>query len=174
MSNTDLGSGHGTHVAGIIAADGHTGPEHVGVAPDASLVCLAIGEVLFTTAVVTAYDHLMDQPGMWGVDVINNSWGNTYAQFDPRNPINVATKAITDLGVDVVFAAGNSGDGNGEGADGKTKVRACHVRILAPRCAPSSPRAGSPRRVASPRHGSRLLRPIRRSKCRGKTAASAW
>ena len=114
FSNTDLGSGHGTHVAGIIAADGTTSPDHLGVAPDATLVCLSIGEVLFTTAVVTAYDYLMDQPGMWGVDVINNSWGNTYAQFDPRHPIHVATKAITDAGVDVVFAAGNSGDGNGE------------------------------------------------------------
>jgi serine protease AprX len=114
-SNTDLGSGHGTHVAGIIAADGTTSPDHLGVAPDAELVCLAIGEVLFTTAVVTAYDFLLDQPGMWGVDVINNSWGNLYAQFDPRNPVAVATKAVRDNGATVVFAAGNSGDGNGEG-----------------------------------------------------------
>lgn len=112
--NTDLGSGHGTHVAGIIAADGTTSPDHLGVAPDAELVCLGIGEVLFTTAVVTAYDHLLDQPDLWGVDVINNSWGNSYAQFDPRNPVAVATKAVSDLGVAVVFAAGNSGDGNGE------------------------------------------------------------
>lgn len=114
-SNTDLGSGHGTHVSGIIAADGTTSPDHLGVAPDAELVCLSIGEVLFTTAVVTAYDHLLDQPDMWGVDVINNSWGNLYAQFDPRNPVAVATKAVTDNGAVVVFAAGNSGDGNGEG-----------------------------------------------------------
>jgi serine protease AprX len=113
-SNTDLGSGHGTHVAGIIAADGTTSPEHLGVAPDAELVCLAIGEVLFTTAVVTAYDFLLDQPGMWDVDVVNNSWGNSYAQFDPRNPVAVATRAIADRGVDVVFAAGNAGEGNGE------------------------------------------------------------
>lgn len=114
LSNTDLGSGHGTHVAGIIAADGTTSPTHVGVAPDAQLVCLAIGEVLFTTAVVTAYDFLLDQPGLWGVDVVNNSWGNLYAQFDPRNPVAVATKAIVDQGVAVVFAAGNAGAGNGE------------------------------------------------------------
>ena len=112
--NTDLGSGHGTHVAGIIAADGTTSPAHLGVAPDAELVCLSIGEVLFTTAVVTAYDYLLDQPDLWGVDVVNNSWGNLYAQFDPRNPVAVATKAIADLGVTVVFAAGNAGDGNGE------------------------------------------------------------
>jgi serine protease AprX len=113
--NTDVGSGHGTHVAGIIAADGTTSPDHLGVAPDAELVCLSIGEVLFTTAVVTAYDFLLDQPDLWGVDVVNNSWGNLYAQFDPRNPVAVATKAVADDGVTVVFAAGNSGDGNGEG-----------------------------------------------------------
>jgi serine protease AprX len=107
--NSDLGSGHGTHVAGIIAADGHTAPEHIGVAPDANLVCYSIGEVLFTTAVVTAYDHLLDQPDLWGVKVINNSWGNSFQQFDPRSPVAVATKAVADLGVNVMFAAGNSG-----------------------------------------------------------------
>jgi serine protease AprX len=108
--NSDLGSGHGTHVAGIIAADGHTSPDHIGVAPDANLVCYSIGEVLFTTAVVTAYDHLLDQPKLWGVKVINNSWGNSYQQFDPRGPVAVATRAVADLGVNVIFAAGNSGD----------------------------------------------------------------
>lgn len=112
--NSDLGSGHGTHVAGIIAADGHTGDNHLGVAPDANLVCFSIGEVLFTTAVVTAYDYLLDQPNLWGVDVINNSWGNSFQQFDPRAPVAVATKAVADLGVNVFFAAGNSGRSNAE------------------------------------------------------------
>jgi serine protease AprX len=112
--NTDLGSGHGTHVAGIIAADGHTAGGHLGVAPDANLVCLSIGEVLFTTAVVTAYDFLLDRPQLWGVKVINNSWGNSFQQYDPRLPVNVATKAIADLGVNVIFAAGNSGGSNAE------------------------------------------------------------
>ncbi|MCU1378475.1 MAG: peptidase and in, kexin, sedolisin, partial [Acidimicrobiales bacterium] len=112
--NTDLGSGHGTHVAGIIAADGTTDPAHLGVAPDAELVCYSIGEVLFTTAVVSAYDHMLDQPDLWGIDVVNNSWGNSYQQYDPRNPVAVATKAVADQGVTVVFAAGNAGSGNGE------------------------------------------------------------
>jgi serine protease AprX len=112
--NTDLGSGHGTHVAGIIAADGHTGPEHLGVAPDADLICYSIGEVLFTTAVVSAYDDMLDHPDVWGIDVVNNSWGNAYQQYDPRNPVAVATKAVADQGVTVVFAAGNSGSSDGE------------------------------------------------------------
>ncbi|MEU2612992.1 S8 family serine peptidase [Micromonospora sp. NPDC007271] len=115
-SNTDIGGGHGTHVAGIVAADSSsvTDGSRYGVAPDATLVCFAIGEVLFTTAVVTAYDYLLDQDGMWGVDVINNSWGNSYRQFDPRDPVAVATKAVADQGVTVVFAAGNSGGDNAE------------------------------------------------------------
>jgi serine protease AprX len=109
--NTDLGSGHGTHVAGIIAADSSSVSDgsRFGVAPDASLVCYSIGEVLFTTAVVTAYDHMLDQPDLWGIDVVNNSWGNSYRMFDPRDPVAVVTKAVADQGVVVVFAAGNSG-----------------------------------------------------------------
>ena len=120
--NSDLAGGHGTHVAGIVAADSTTAPApapgevppRLGVAPDAELVCYSIGEVLFTTAVVTAYDHLLDQPDLWGVDVINNSWGNSFRQHDPRHPVAVATKAVADLGVVVVFAAGNSGHGGAE------------------------------------------------------------
>ena len=109
--NTDIGSGHGTHVAGIIAADSTSDPAggHLGVAPGADLVCLSIGEILFTTAVVTAYDFLLDQQDMWSVDVINNSWGNSFRQYDPRDPVAVATRAVADNGAVVVFAAGNSG-----------------------------------------------------------------
>ena len=114
--NTDIGGGHGTHVAGIIAADSTSAPDgsRYGVAPDAELVCYSIGEVLFTTAVVTAYDHMLDQPDLWSIDVVNNSWGNSFRQFDPRDPVAVVTKAVADLGVTVVFAAGNSGSGEVE------------------------------------------------------------
>jgi serine protease AprX len=114
--NTDIGGGHGTHVAGIVAADSATDPagSRFGVAPDASLVCYSIGEILFTTAVVTAYDHMLDQPDLWGIDVVNNSWGNSFRQFDPRDPVAVVTKAVADQGVVVVFAAGNSGYENAE------------------------------------------------------------
>ena len=111
VSNTDLGSGHGTHVAGIIAADSTSAEDgtRYGVAPGATLECFAIGAVIFTTAVVTAYDYMLDQPDLWDIDVVNNSWGNSFRQFDPRDPVHQATKAVADQGVTVVFAAGNSG-----------------------------------------------------------------
>lgn len=112
-NNSDIGSGHGTHVAGIIAADGTTDPEQTGVAPDAELVGYSIGEVAFTTAVVTAFDHILDNPD-WGIDVVNNSWGNSWHWFDPEHPLNVATKAVADSGVVIVFSAGNNGDGDTE------------------------------------------------------------
>ncbi len=115
-SNTDLGSGHGTHVAGIIAADSSSVKDgsRLGVAPDAKVACFAIGQVLFTTAVVTAYDYMLDQPNLLGIDVVNNSWGNSYRQFDPRDPVAVATREVARQGVTVVFAAGNSGSENAE------------------------------------------------------------
>ena len=110
-SNSDIGGGHGTHVAGIIAADSSSATDgsRFGAAPDANLACFSIGEALFTTAVVTAYDYILSDPDMFGIDVINNSWGNSYRQFDPSDPVAVATKAVYDRGATVVFAAGNSG-----------------------------------------------------------------
>ncbi|MEY2421778.1 MAG: serine protease AprX [Acidimicrobiaceae bacterium] len=113
-NNSDLGSGHGTHVSGIIAADGTTSPDHLGVAPDANLICYSIGEVLFTTAVISAYDHMLDQPNLWDIDVVNNSWGNAFRAYDPNDPVNQATKAVARKGVVVVFAAGNAGSENAE------------------------------------------------------------
>ena len=35
-------------------------------------------------------------------------------QYDPKDPVNVATKAVPSKGVIIVFAAGNSGTENAE------------------------------------------------------------
>jgi serine protease AprX len=117
-SNTDLGSGHGTHVAGIIAADSSSVQDgsRLGVAPDAELACFAIGAVITTTAVVTAFDRILSDKHHFGIDVINNSWGNSFRQYDPKDPVNVATRALTRKGITVVFAAGNESADAGQGS----------------------------------------------------------
>lgn len=107
-SNTDE-SGHGTFVAGVVAADGTTDPDHVGVAPDADLIGYSVGGAAGMRTIIAAFDHILDHP-KWGIDVVNNSWGNAkLGLLDPASPINVATKALADEGIVVVFAAGNRG-----------------------------------------------------------------
>jgi serine protease AprX len=108
-SNSD-DSGHGTHVAGIVGADGTTSPDQVGMAPDADIIGLSTGDSLFIFTIVAAFDYVLEHRDDWNIDVVNNSWGSTFKLFDPEHPINVATKAIADAGVVVTFAAGNSYD----------------------------------------------------------------
>lgn len=108
-NDTDLVGGHGTHVAGIVAADGTTAPDQVGVAPDASLNAYSVGEV-FIHSVLGAFDDILTHQRERNIRVVNNSWGTSFRFFDPADPINVATKALSDAGVVVVFAAGNDGE----------------------------------------------------------------
>jgi serine protease AprX len=112
-SNTDT-DGHGTFIAGILAADGTTGPSQVGVAPEAELIGYSVGVGGTVRTTLSAFDHILDHPE-WGIDVINNSWGIVNRSwFDPAHPLNVATRALSDQGIVVVFAAGNWGYENSE------------------------------------------------------------
>lgn len=93
---------HGTHVAGIIAADG----DLQGVAPDAELYAYrALGEGgMGTTIQVLA---AMEKAVKDDVDVINLSLGN--AVNGPDYPTSVAVNRAVDLGISVVIASGNDG-----------------------------------------------------------------
>ena len=112
VGTSETSSGHGTHVAGIAAGDG-TGSSagiYRGVAPGAKLVGLGAGDALFVFWILASFDWLLDHRTDYNIKVVNNSWG-TEGAFDPNDPINVATRAVYDAGVTVVFAAGNSGPG---------------------------------------------------------------
>jgi serine protease AprX len=109
--NSDTTSGHGTHVAGTIAGDGTaSGGYHTGVAPGAGIVAYGVGEGISVTWSLAAFDHLLLHPEL-NVVAVNNSWGPTDdgLRYDPDAPTNVATKALADAGITVVFSAGNSG-----------------------------------------------------------------
>ena len=106
-NNSDTTSGHGTHVAGIIAAD-NTDGKVLGVAPGANLIGYGTGEAIFVFGVLSAFDHMISKRADWGIKVVNNSWGSSFRLFNPDEPINQATKRAHDAGIVVVFAAGNA------------------------------------------------------------------
>jgi len=106
--NTDLVLGHGTSVASVAAGTGSaSGGAHRGVASGASILALSAGD-LFITNVLEGFDYLLDNASRFGVKVANCSWG-TEGFFDPDDPVNIATRALFDAGITVVFASGNYG-----------------------------------------------------------------
>ncbi len=111
--NTDLGSGHGTHVAGIVGATGaQSGGKYEGVAPGAHLIGYGSGAVILVLDAVGGFDYAITHQFEHGIRVITNSFGNstdTGTDFDPDDPINVASKKAHDRNIAVVFSAGNSG-----------------------------------------------------------------
>jgi serine protease AprX len=108
QQNTDLTSGHGTHVAATVAGTGAANGLNIGVAPGAQLVGVGTGDVLFIFTALSGFDWVMRHQDQLSIRAITNSWG-TGGPFDPEDPINVASKAAVDAGMVVLFAAGNSG-----------------------------------------------------------------
>jgi serine protease AprX len=110
LPNTDQAYGHGTFVAGTIAGSGtRSAGKYQGVAPGARLVGLSAGD-LTLSFVLTGFDYLLERGASLGVRVVNCSFSANTA-FDVNDPVNVATKMLTDSGVAVVFSAGNTGSG---------------------------------------------------------------
>ncbi|MDQ0417206.1 minor extracellular serine protease Vpr [Croceifilum oryzae] len=99
--NPEDTAGHGTHVAGIIAANGKI----KGVAPEASLLVYRAwdGSKGGTNEIVRAIDRAITD----GAEVINISLGIPYYGTD--TPINKAIQKAIDKNITVVTAAGNAG-----------------------------------------------------------------
>ena len=112
FTNTDLVSGHGTFVSGVIAGSGaNSSGRFAGVAPGARLLGLSAGD-LNLMYVLSGFDYLLEKRVKYNVRVVNCSFSaNTV--FDLNDPVNVATRILTDTGINVVFSAGNTGSGNG-------------------------------------------------------------
>jgi len=103
--------GHGTHVAGTIAAVGNNNKGITGVSWNAKIMALKfLGEGGGTTAdAITCLEYMIDQKNL-GVNVIasNNSWGGGEESSDLKDAI----QASNDAGILFIAAAGNDANDN--------------------------------------------------------------
>ncbi|HUQ31012.1 MAG TPA: S8 family serine peptidase [Pyrinomonadaceae bacterium] len=111
VPNTDQSVGHGTHCAGIIAGSGvRSGGLYAGVAPGAKLIGAGLGAGLFVLNGLGAWEWAMANQFRYNIRVISNSYGS-FADFDPDDPINIASRTLYERNVVIVFAGANSGPG---------------------------------------------------------------
>jgi subtilisin family serine protease len=112
---------HGTAVAGIIAAkDNNKGS--VGVAPESKIIPIRLISdrgMVSTSQIIEAHLKAVEM----GARIINNSWGTYDSSLEDGESLelsemeedlyrNLAQNADSGRGVTVIFAAGNSGEGN--------------------------------------------------------------
>jgi len=126
---SDTTSGHGTHVAGIVAGDGTaSNGTFRGTAPGASLYAFGVGEGIHVLFASQAYDYIVQEYQTFSprIRVINNSYGNKGGTpYDPNSVLSKLVVAANGLGVTSVFAAGNDGSdadtGNADDLSGSAK-----------------------------------------------------
>ncbi|MEU6593418.1 S8 family serine peptidase [Streptomyces sp. NPDC046881] len=105
-------SEHGTHVAGITAANGLFGGKMNGAAPGAKLVSSRACTWTGGCTNVALTEGMIDLVTKRGVDIVNMSIGGLPALNDGNNArAELYTRLIDTYGVQLVISAGNSGPG---------------------------------------------------------------
>ena len=115
--NTDLSSGHGTHVAGTVAGTGNQSRgEHRGSGPGADLLGYGTGVAISILNAVVGMDFTLANRFTYRnpLRVTSNSYGSAADAFTPEElcttPITVASYELYKNDIVTVFAAGNDGD----------------------------------------------------------------
>lgn len=111
-SGTTDTAGHGTRVAGIIAARHAEGTGFVGLAPKATIIPIQQNDAYGNGSVETLIEAIRHAVSA-GADVINISQDTSNAK-NPGPPLERAIDAALDKNIVVVASAGNDGD-NGKG-----------------------------------------------------------
>ncbi|MFF9812136.1 S8 family serine peptidase [Streptomyces sp. NPDC014006] len=105
-------SEHGTHVAGITAANGLFGGKMNGAAPGAKIVSSRACTWSGGCTNVALTEGMIDLVTNRGVDIVNMSIGGLPALNDGNNArAELYTRLIDTYGVQLVISAGNSGPG---------------------------------------------------------------
>ena len=109
--------GHGTHVAGIIAGDGHdSGGRRRGVAPGATLLVEKVLDASgqgYISNVIAAIDYAIANKDALHLRVINLSVAAGVYESYETDPLTLAARRAVEAGLVVVSAAGNLGKGPG-------------------------------------------------------------
>lgn len=106
--------GHGTHVAGIMVANGSHSPEarHAGIAPAANLVSVRVLDENgsgMTSDMLAGLQWIADHKDEYGIRVVNLSLGHPVYEPAADDPLVQAVDALWDAGIVVVCSAGNAG-----------------------------------------------------------------
>ena len=105
--------GHGTHVAGIIAGNGHDSQgRRRGIAPGATLLVEKVLDATgqgYISNVIAAIDYAVANKDTLGIRVINLSVAAGVYESYTTDPLTLAAKRAVEAGIVVVSAAGNLG-----------------------------------------------------------------
>ncbi|HXJ40162.1 MAG TPA: S8 family peptidase, partial [Bryobacteraceae bacterium] len=119
--------GHGTHVAGIVAANGadSTGPNFArtfkGIAPNANIINLRVLDqngAGTESGVIAAIQRAIQLQSTYNIRVLNLSLGHPIYESYTLDPLCQAVEQAWKAGIVVVTAAGNYGRDNSNGRHG--------------------------------------------------------
>ena len=106
VANSYAGSDHGTHVAGIAAANRTEGTNVVGMAPDAQLIVMQVftsgGGASFATIMAALEDCVLLE-----VDTANLSLGMAAGFHDPDDQMLETLSLFLETDIQVIIASGN-------------------------------------------------------------------
>src|SRR5436190_2522725 len=106
-------NGHGSHVSGIIAGNGYDSlGQKAGIAPSASIISLKVLDANGTgsiSRIIAALSWVAVNAKTYNIRVVNMSVGANIRESYFTDPLTLAVKKVTDLGITVVCAAGNFG-----------------------------------------------------------------
>jgi serine protease AprX len=122
LTNLDT-NGHGTFMAGLIAGNDGLPGGYRGIAPDARIISIKVGDAdggADVTQVIAAIDWVVQHahdPG-FNIRVLNLSYGTNSTQSASVDPLAYAAEQAWKHGIVVVAASGNTGYQKGAGATG--------------------------------------------------------
>jgi serine protease AprX len=131
-TSTNDAFGHGTHVAGIVAGNGHDSQsgyaqQYLGIAPNANIINLRVldGNGSGTDSqVIAAIQRAIQLRSTYNIRVINLSLGRPIFESYTLDPLCQAAEAAWQAGIVVVVAAGNTGRSNVGGITGYGTIQA--------------------------------------------------